>query len=63
MISGAIFDLDATIAARDEIMSFFARRVIGFGVAAPRLKFDTNAYGRGRLTRAERDRRRQAAGV
>ena len=45
MISGAIFDLDATIAARDEIMSSFARRVIG------------------RLTRAERDRRRQAAGV
>jgi len=38
VISGAIFDLDATIAARDEIMSSFARRVIGFGVAAPRLK-------------------------
>jgi len=25
VISGAIFDLDGTIAARDEILSFFAR--------------------------------------
>jgi hypothetical protein len=27
VISGAIFDLDGTIAARDEILSFFARRL------------------------------------
>jgi phosphoserine phosphatase len=27
VISGAIFDLDGTIATRDEILSFFARRL------------------------------------